>query len=160
MNKDIFKILIVEPDLEVGQLISSTLESEIAGDITLVQSSQQALSLCAQGSYDLIVTEQYLPNGSGPLTGSQLISYIRTHDKNNNAVPVLFFTVYTDEIFANSDLPKEDIYVLDKTSRMEKLITWTKILLYSQMKRKAKKQVQKEADFFQDVASPVLALAR
>ena len=161
MNTEILKILVVEPDQEIAQLINTTLEAEVACEVTTVHTSQQAMSLCERENFDLVITEQYLPNGTGPTTGSELVSNIRNLCFLNSDIPVLFFTVYTDEIFALSTLPKEDIYVLDKTSRMEKLVTWAKILLYSQVKRKAKKvkELQKK-EALQERPAAVLSFAR
>ncbi len=136
MNMKSFRMLIIEPDVEVGELLKSNIQLEYGCTVDLATTLLEAQALAQRHSYDLISTEQHLPATSGPIKGNQFISELRASDNENSHTPILFFTVYSEEVFKGQLTEKEDIYVLDKTSTMDKYLSWVKILLYSQYKRK------------------------
>ena len=138
VDKEMMKerILIIEPDEHIGTLLQKNLENEFHLHVDLCTSSDQALHLLNQKSYALISTEQYLPGQIGPQKGSRLVKELRLGQNKNRNIPILFFTTYAGEVFADHTLNKEDVFVLDKTSRVEKYLTWVKILLQSHKRRK------------------------
>jgi len=140
MKNEIYRILLVEPDPEVGEYLKQNLELEFNCLVDWVKTAQQALNKLSMAAYDLISTEQYRPSEDNITRGNDLVIELKSRPNFNRHIPILFFTIYTAEIFANPNLNQNNIFILDKTSRTEKYLTWVKILLFSQSKRKEREQ--------------------
>lgn len=160
MNITKFRVLIVEADNEVGELLKNNIEAEFGCTVDLANSGFLALNLLEENQYDLISTEQYLPAPQGVIKGNQMISELRAKDHCNSDVPVLFFSVYSQEVFKGNLSNCENIFVLDKTSTMEKYLTWVKILLYSQHKKNGRKPLVPEVTQVKDHHLQVICFAK
>ena len=143
MKMDNFKILIVDSDKELSEILKSNLEDHFNCNVHLASTATEAIDLLNANSYDLISTEQYLPSHEKINKGNELIAQIKANNHLNSDIPVLFFTTYTEEVFGNHQLERDNTFVLNKTARLEKYLTWAKILLYSQFKKKLKKKTQR-----------------
>lgn len=143
MKMDTFKILIVDSDIELSEILKSNLEDHFNCNVHLANTATEAVHLLKTNAYDLISTEQYLPSSEKINKGNEMIAQVKANNPLNSDIPVLFFTTYTEEIFANHQLERDNTFVLNKTARIEKYLTWAKILLYSQFKKKLKKKTQR-----------------
>jgi len=76
------RMLCVEDQKETCELITSVLRDF---DVISVATKADAVESCKKGSFDLIILDYYLPDG----TGEELCKYIRIFDKRT---PILFIT--------------------------------------------------------------------
>ncbi len=83
------KILVVDDDQELCELIQTYLEQE-SFEVTTVHDGSEAVTLIKKSNYDLIVLDVMLPS----LSGFEVLQTLR---KNNN-IPVLMLTAKGDEI--------------------------------------------------------------
>jgi response regulator RpfG family c-di-GMP phosphodiesterase len=77
------KILIVDDEVEIIDILSTLIESEITCDILRAESGQQAVSLLqANKDIDLILSDYNMPDGNGAL--------VFDHNRNNGNIPFIF----------------------------------------------------------------------
>lgn len=77
------KILIVDDEVEIIDILSTLIESEITCDILRAESGQQAVSLLQSNKdVDLILSDYNMPDGNGAL--------VFDHNRNNGNIPFIF----------------------------------------------------------------------
>ena len=133
-------ILLIEPDLELGELLVTVIEEQFNAIVTHVTSSHEAHDLVAYHKYDLIILEQVICGTKG----SKTINLLKNKNMLDTEIPILYFTVYSNEVIKESHCLK-NTFILDKTASMDKFLVWVKILLFSQTKE-AKVKRRKERD--------------
>jgi two-component system, chemotaxis family, chemotaxis protein CheY len=86
------KVLVVEDNQFMRTLLVDSLDAMGIGSVTIAHSGKRALDLMAHGSFDLIITDLEMENG----TGLELIEAIRNgRNVEDPLVPVIVLTANT-----------------------------------------------------------------
>ncbi|MCD6355135.1 MAG: response regulator transcription factor [Prolixibacteraceae bacterium] len=121
MNKDQFKILLVEDDKALGFIVKDNLKEQ-GYRVNLAENGQQALDLFREQTFDLIVLDVMLPK----IDGFKVAETIR---KTNDHIPIIFLTArsMTEDKITGLTIGGDDY--ISKPFSMEELLLKIKIFL-------------------------------
>lgn len=91
VDLDDLRVLVVDDSATARKHIQRVLENLGISRITTAQNGREAAELCANGDFDLIVTDLNMPE----MDGLQLVEYIR-RQLGDNSIPILMVTSEQD----------------------------------------------------------------
>ena len=91
---DKLRVLIVEPNSHIRDLLRTILQTVGAGTIDLSRDGEAGFARYCRNEYDVVFTDSELE----PITGLDLVDRIRTSpDSPNPYVPIVMLSAYSDE---------------------------------------------------------------
>lgn len=123
--KNIFKILIVDDDPEILNLIQDLLSDKIpSARATKAKDGLEAYHYSMTMKYDLIISDHRMPY----CNGLDFIRKIKSMDNTNSKTPVIFVSGFIPEIEVGLSTMDNILYI-DKPFSSDRLTKFCKILL-------------------------------
>ena len=122
-----FRVLIIEDDQDISELIESSLNLKLGLNISthVTTNAEQAFHLSYENQFDLIVTDYKLPG----LSGMELIEGLRDHP-NYCSTPVIFISGFFKELNTAPNCKKfENVVFVNKPFDVDRLVKNVKFFL-------------------------------
>lgn len=84
------KVLIIDDEADIGDLLKLNLESTGEFKVTVVNSGEAGVKKAKETNFDLIITDFYMPG----MDGGEVIDELKSLKPN---MPVLLFSIYHDD---------------------------------------------------------------
>lgn len=116
MSKIIFNILIIEDDSDILDFITQTFDDQPSYQVTKCLESTIALEILSVEDYDLVISDQRMPE----VTGLEIYDTIRSPDWSGDSnIPFIFCTGYAEDLECVKD--RDNTWLVEKPFQAERL---------------------------------------
>ncbi len=118
------RVLICDSDFMVANLIDQVFTKEFKAFCTIVEDGNEAVKEIEGNSYDLIITDLYLPYKSG----YDIIQFLKESRKSSTPIIILTSTL-TDDVITNACLLGADDFVRKPFNTLELFMRSRKLIM-------------------------------
>lgn len=121
-----FKVLVVDDEVELCFLLQTVLESELACEVSIAHDGHEAYQLAKQSPFDLIITDFKMPI----MDGAALINAIKTTNTLSKNAKIFLISGHIE---SSEDGPSiiKDVIFFDKPFDTKKLIANARLVLHA-----------------------------
>lgn len=114
-------ILVVDDEPDISDILAFILKSKFKANITTATNGEDALSICAQKEFHLILCDFKMPI----MNGGEFIHHLRNKSNANKKTPVLFISAYRPKLSAEQNT-WEDVFFLEKPFKESKILYYAR----------------------------------
>ena len=122
-----FKVLIIEDDRDISELIESSLKTNLGLNVSthVTTNAEEAFHISYEKQFDLIMTDYQLPG----LSGMDLISKLREHPYYTST-PIIFISGFFKELNTATKCKRfENVVFVNKPFDVDRLVKNVKFFL-------------------------------
>lgn len=115
------KVLIIDDDHDVQEIIQSYIEHSFEGNFTLEENGRHGLDVCQSEKFDVIICDYKMPI----LDGKEFIASLRNGLNPNKKTPIIFLSGYRPQLQADGSV-WENVFFIEKPCTESKLVYYVK----------------------------------
>jgi len=117
--KKIFNILLIDDQPEITEIVQDLIEDRFDNiEVTTFNNPKEALKNLKDQKYVLIITDHHMPE----MSGTSLLSKIRTQAHLNEHTPVVFLTAMEKEVQLEIENKFPNVTVINKINHVQEII--------------------------------------
>lgn len=114
-------VLVVDDDPDVAEILEVILKRGFKANITVAANGEDALIMCAQKEFHIILCDFKMPI----MNGGEFIYHLRHKSNTNKKTPVLFISGYKPQL-SPEQITWEDVFFLEKPFSESKILYYAR----------------------------------